>query len=243
MKDIFCDIEFQEIEIGRFRFKTPFRYSDYSLMGAAFHAPVNTVKKVLPSDKLKLVKAAPDTTTIAFIATENRAIDGMSPYNEFDVMVPVTYEMEDNVPGLPGIYCIYLPVTTEEALIGGVEIYGYPKFLADISFEEVGDIRRCQVCSAGKEILTLEVRRSPTKLESYDTYTYTVKDGQLIRTLLRVQGENSTNYVSGGASYTLGDHPIAAEIKALGIENTSVMCRYAPELKMLLHLPQERLPL
>jgi hypothetical protein len=67
MKDIFCDIEFQEIEIGRFRFKTPFRYSDYSLMGAAFHAPVNTVKKVLPSDRLKLVEAAPDTTTIAFI--------------------------------------------------------------------------------------------------------------------------------------------------------------------------------
>jgi hypothetical protein len=112
MEDIFDDIEFKDIEIGKFRFKTPFRYSDYSLMGAAFHAPVNRVKKVLPSEKLKLVEATPDTTTIALIATENRAIDGMSPYNEFDVMVPVTYEMGDNVPGVPGIYCIYLPVTT-----------------------------------------------------------------------------------------------------------------------------------
>jgi hypothetical protein len=243
MKDIFCDIEFQEIEIGRFRFKTPFRYSDYSLMGAAFHAPVNTVKKVLPSDKLKLVEAAPDTTTIAFIATENRAIDGMRPYNEFDVMVPVTYETDDTDQGLPGIYCLYLPVTTEEALIGGVEIYGYPKFLADISFEEVGEVRRCRVRADGKEILTLEVRKSPTKMESYDTYTYTVKDGQLLRTILKVQGQNSTNYVSGGASYTLGDHPIAAEIKALGIESISVMHRYSPQLKMLLRLPGERLPL
>jgi len=243
MEDIFDDIEFKYIEIGKFRFKTPFRYSDYSLMGAAFHAPVNSVKRVLPSERLKLVEVAPDTTTIALIATENRVIDDMSPYNEFDVMVPVTYEMGDNVPGLPGIYCIYLPVTTEEALIGGIEIYGYPKFLADISFEEVGEIRRCRVRADGKEILTLEVRKSPTKMESYDTYTYTVKDGQLIRALLKVQGQNSTIYVSGGASYILGDHPISEEIKALGIGSTSVMCRYAPQLKMLLHLPEERLPL
>ena len=243
MESIFEDVGFEEIYIEGFRFKIPFRYSDYSLMGAAFPVPVNNVKRVLPSTKLRPVEVTPGTTTIALIATENRVIDSMSPYNEFDVMVPVVYETGDNGQELPGIYCIYLPVTTEEAIIGGVEIYGYPKFLADVDFEDSGEMRRCWVRAAGKEILTLEVRKSPTELESYDTYTYSVKEGQLLRTLLRVQGQNSTNYVSGGASFTLGNHPIAAEIKALGIENTSVMHRYAPQLKMLLHLPGERLPI
>ena len=96
MEDIFNDIEFKDVEIGKFRFKTPFRYSDYSMMGAAFPAPVNTVKKVLPSEKLKLVEDTPAKTMVSLIATENRAIDSMSHYNEFDVMVPVIYEKNDN---------------------------------------------------------------------------------------------------------------------------------------------------
>jgi acetoacetate decarboxylase len=243
MEEIFADIKTEDIEVGGFHFKAPFRYFDYSLISAAFPAPVESVKRVLPSKKLRLVEAAPRITTVSLVATENRAIDGMNPYNEFDVMVPVTYETGDNEQELPGVYCIYLPVTTKEALVGGVEIYGYPKFLANISFKHVGEIRLCRVCAAGKEIITLEVGKSATKLESYDIYTYTVKDGQLLRTLLQVQGQNSTHHVRGGASFTLGDHPVAEEIKALGIESTSVMHRYAPQLKMLLHLPGKRLKL
>ena len=243
MEDIFDGINFEDVRVGGFRFRFPIRYFDYSLMGAAFPVPVTKVQKVLPSEKLKPVETTPEMATVALIAAEVRIVDSMGPYNEFDVMIPVTYETADNVSRPSGYFCLYIPVTTEEALVGGVEIYGYPKFLAEISFEEAGEIRRCRVRAGGKSIITLEVVKSATEPQSYDNYTYTIKDGQLLRTLYQVQGQNSTNYTKGGASFTLGDHPIAAELSSLEMDKVSVMHRYAPRLKMLLHLPGESLPI
>jgi hypothetical protein len=91
MEDIFDGIDFEEVEVGGFQFRFPLRYFDYFVMAAAFPAPVGKVKKVLPSKKLKPVETAPGMATIALIAAEYRVIDSMDPYNEFDVVVPVTY--------------------------------------------------------------------------------------------------------------------------------------------------------
>jgi hypothetical protein len=212
-------------------------------MGAAFPAPIAKIREVLPSKHLKPVQSVPGFSAVVLIATENRVVESMNPYNELDIMIPVTYETGDNKIELPGSYCLSIPVTTEEARFIGAEIYGFPKLLADVSFEETSKKRSCKVSSAGKDILTFEVKRADTESELYDTYTYTVKDDQIVRTLLQVQGKNSTNYVKGGASFTLGDHPIADELRALHINTTSAMHRYAPQLRMLIHLPTERFPL
>jgi len=119
MEDIFANLKFEDIEVGGFRFRFPIRYFDYSLMGAAFPSPITKMQKVLPSEKLKPVETTPGIATVALIATENRIIDDMGPYNEFDVMIPITYETADKGSGLSGFYCLHLPVTTEKALIGG----------------------------------------------------------------------------------------------------------------------------
>jgi hypothetical protein len=243
MEDIFDAIEYEEVEVGGLRFRFPLRYFDYSVMAAAFPAPVARVKKALPSKKLKPVETTPGMATVALIAAEYHVIDSMDPYNEFNVVIPVTYQSRDKVSRPPGHFPLYAPVTTEQALVGGVEIYGYPKFIANISFEESPETRRCQVQAEGKDLIALEVRKSVTGFQSYDNYTYTVKAGRLLRTHLQAEGQNSTNYASGGASYTLGDHPIAVKLQALEMDSTSVMHRYAPQIKALLHLPDERLPL
>jgi acetoacetate decarboxylase len=41
--------------------------------------------------------------------------------------------------GEEGAYCLSMPVTNDIALIGGREIFGYPKKMADISFERQGE--------------------------------------------------------------------------------------------------------
>ena len=242
MEDIFAALEFEDVKVGSFRFRFPLRYFDYSLVGASFPVPVANLQNVLPSKKLIPIETTPGVSTVLLIATENRVVDCLKPYNEFDVMVPIRHETADG-SGVSAYYCLYIPVTTEEALVGGVEIYGYPKFLADISFEETDETRRCWVRSEGKDILTLEVRKSVTELVSYQLYLYSVKGEHLLRALYQVQGQSSTDNVTGGASLILGDHPVARELKALEIGGTSVMHEYAPRRKALLHLPSERLPL
>ena len=242
-KDFFAGIKIEEIEISGVRVRFPIRYFDSSMIAATFPAPAARVQEVLPSDRLKPVQLMPGTAAVALAAMEYRHIDGLAPYNEFGIMVPVEYQPADNVPGLPGLYVVHLPVTTEEARWGGVEVYGYAKFMAEISFEDAGEVRRCRIRAEGKEIITLEVKKLVTGPQSSELYTYTVKEGQLLRTLVQQQGQVGTSDVSGGARYTLGDHPIADQLRALEMDETSVLHQYVPQMQSMLHLPGERLPL
>jgi hypothetical protein len=242
-KAFFTGVKVEEIEVSGVRVRFPIRYFDSSMIAASFPAPAAKVQEVLPSDKLKPVQVMPGTAAVALAAMEYRHIDGLAPYNEFGVMLPVVYQTADNIPGLPGLYVLHLPVTTEEARWGGVEIYGYPKFIAEISFEDAGEMRRCRIRAEGKDIITLEVKKPVSQPQSWELYTYTVKDGQLLRTLIQQQGQIGTSDVRGGASYTLGDHTIAEELRALGMDKTSVLHQYAPQSQSMLHLSGERLPL
>lgn len=72
------------------------------------------------------------------------------PYNELVVLLPVT------VDGQPGNYVPYIYVTTDEALIAGREIAGFPKKLAQIAWERDGDRFHGSVTRWGATLLTIE---------------------------------------------------------------------------------------
>jgi hypothetical protein len=229
------------------------RYYDWSAMMAHFPAPTASLQKLLPSPRLRPAELVPGTGIVSLAAMEYRRIADVEPYNEFGIMVPVLYEPSVNVPALPllapgrferfGLYVHHLPVTTQEAYVFGVEIWGYPKFLADISFEETDRVRRCRLRADGKSIATLEVRKSATKARPMDLSSYTVKDGQLLRTRIQAEGELSTARLRGGACCDLGDHPIAEELRAVGMGRTAVERLYAPQVQSMLHAASAVLPL
>jgi hypothetical protein len=118
-----------------------------------------------------------------------------------------------------------------------------PKIVAQISFEETNQKRRCQLRAEGKDIGTLEVEKTATKARTINYRTYTVKDGHLLKTLIQAQGQFGIARFRGGGSYALGDHPIAEDLRALGMGETAVERLYAPQLQSMLHPASERLPL
>lgn len=207
----------------------PIHYLDWSMISASFPAPVAKVREKLPSENLNPVQSAPGTTTVVLKAMEVRKVRGFPPYNEFAVEVPVVYEVAGEAAGLPGSCILYMPVTTEEARWGGVEIVGLPKFIAEIHLEDAGEVRRCHVQAEGKDIITLEVEKLVTEPQSWDWYLFGVRDGQLLRTLVQMQGQRGIADVRGGASYSLGDHPIAKELRSLEIDNMSIAREYVPQ--------------
>ena len=253
-KSFFAGVKIEQFELSTgVRIGLPVRYYDWSAIMAHFPVPVSAVRKLLPTSKLKPAQLLPGTAILSMVAMEYRQIADVAPYNEFGIMVPVLYEPTANIPGLPllfphwfrrfGLYVHHLPVTTQAAYDFGVEIWGYPKFVAEISFEDEGRVRRCRLRAGGKDIVTLEVKKLATRARSLNFYSYTVKEGQLLRTLIQTQGEFGIARFRGGASFTLGDHPIAEELQALGIANTTVECLYAPQVQSMLHPAGERLPL
>ncbi|UCG84658.1 MAG: acetoacetate decarboxylase family protein [Dehalococcoidia bacterium] len=242
-QDFFDGIEFEDVEIGGASLRFPVRYYDHSILVAGFGAPTPTVQKELPSDKLKPVELAPGTAAVALIAWEYGRIDGLAPYNEFMVLVSAMYESADGPSGLHGYYALQALVTTEEALIRGLDVYGYRRLVAEIGFEDAGEMHCCQVRSEGKDIISLEVKKLPADPQSWDMYFFTEKDGRLLRSLIKGQGEQGISGDEGGASYTLGDHPIADELRSLDMGSTPALYRYTPRWQSLAFPPGERLEL
>lgn len=253
-KDFFAGVELERRELPSGTvMELPVRYYDWAAMMAHFPAPVARLRELLPSPRLEPALLMPGTGLLTLAAFEYRDLACFPPYNEFAVCIPVQYEPAINVPALPllwpqwsgtfGLYVHHLPVTTEAAREFGVEVWGYPKFVAEIRFEETDQARRCLLRAQGKDILTLEVEKMPTRERSLNYYSYTVKNEQLLKTHIEVQGEAGMVRFKGGATFALGEHPIAAELAALGAGEKASECLYAPRVQSILHAAEKRLPL
>jgi hypothetical protein len=252
-KDFFAGVETTEFvaHTGE-RVELPIRYVDLSAIFCSFTASAERLRELLPSKKLRPALMTPGRGVISFAAFEYRELVDWPGYNEVGVSIPVLYEPAVNIPALPllvpqwfssfGLYVHHLPVTTERAREGGVAIWGYPKFVAEITFDETEESLRCRLRAEGKDIITLEVQKLATGSRSMDWYTYTAKDAELLRTRIQIQGEIGASLLRGGAMYTLGDHPIADELRSLEVGDTAVQRIYAPQLQAMLHAVEKRLP-
>src|SRR5207302_6455825 len=96
-------------------------------------------------------------------------------------------------------------------LAAGREIWGYPKFLADISIEEHG---AAATCTLG-DILELTVRPGVLPAPQPSLQTYTDLDGVLRVTRWKMHGSVRGRF--GGAVLRLGHHLIADELLSLGL--------------------------
>jgi hypothetical protein len=253
-KDFFAGVKIQDFKLSNgTHIGLPVRYYEWIAMMASFPAPIGKVRGMLPSKKLKPARLRPNTAVVSLMAMEYRRIADVEPYNEFAIMIPVLYDPKVNISGLPllfpnrfsrfGFYVHHLPVTTQEAYIFGVEIWGYPKFVADISFEENDESRRCHLSAKGQDILTLDVKKLRMCRRYVDLYTYTVKNSELLRTPIQAHGNYGMVRFRGGASFKLGTHPIAEELRSLSMRETAVECRYATHLQSLLFPAQARFPI
>jgi hypothetical protein len=85
-------------------------------------------------------------------------------------------------------------------------------------------------------ILTLEVPELPTGQETWTVDLFSILNGKVNKTLFSVEGLKGTAE-GAGASLTLGDHPVAEEMKMLDITMTSIGYEYSSDLRAILHKP------
>lgn len=232
-------------ENRRWRFELPQRYYDSSFMMAHFPACSSKVRRLIPSPRLQPVLVAPGIAVVSVAAFEYRRMATLRPYNEFAIMFPVLPKPIANIPALPllypeqypelGFWIRHLPVTTQEACDVGAALWGFPKFVADIRFEDVGWMRRCRLTVDGQHVMTLDVRTSETRTRARDFYAFPQKSGAFLRTRVQTRGLYDETRFSGGASYTLGEHRIARELKALGMHSVCLDRIYASRAQSLLH--------
>ena len=238
-RHFFQGIKQWEISREGFEGKLPVFYYDTTSLTAIYTASTNRVEKLLPLPQMKPIEMVPGRCLVAFTAFEYRQTD-IDAYNEFSIAFLVTYDK----PVIPfataaalmaqrkfTAYVWQLPVTTEVARVGGVEFYGYPKFIADIEFRKEPHQITCNLSENGEKILSLTGSVLPTKKEKHARYvTYSVCENiPLVTNIFINPIEMGQSRNKKAVSLEIGtDHSISEALQDIGLSQFPVQYQYSP---------------
>jgi hypothetical protein len=220
---------------------------DWSMMMAHFPVLAARVRSLLPSSALRPARLVPGVAVVSVGGLEYRRGD-VGPYNEVMVGVPVLFRPRIDVPAVPlllaerlssfGVYAHAVPVTTQRACEVGVAGWGFRKFVAQVTFADLGAVRRCHMQADGQHILTLTMRKPPGKVSQWNFTVYTAGQARLLRSRVKTTGTYAVTVVRGGAWLRLGQHPLAQQLRELRIGRVAVASRWGERLQSLLFPPE-----
>jgi hypothetical protein len=228
MRDLafFQEIEHGEVPWGERTIHCPVFYYDAMMLGAQFLAPTEQVKALLPSARMHPLRVTPWRSIVSIVAFEYRDCD-IGPYNEMMVGIPFTLDAASPLftgilrkePDVPKLYIHSLPVTTEIARDAGIDFASYPKFLADIQFDEQDGWLSCHLSEGETLVLTLAVRKLETRpVPRFRMHPMTVRGGHLLRSeLIMSEREQAVSTAGEAVRLELGEHPLAQQIRSLSL--------------------------
>lgn len=213
-----------------------------TMTGAVLSASPDAVRDLLPAG-LTPIQATRNRAAVTLLCVDYDRIgtdSGITPYNEFGVLFPAVHDDSRTLPyvsvvtrGVTG-YVWYLPVTSEPARALGVDIWGYPKEVADIVHEDDGSTRRTSVHVDGRHLIDVTVDRPPLFGQTDSGVSYTTRDGAILCEDLELDGEIGVWPYSSNVSYTLGDHPRARRLDDLDLSDRALM-RFAADTEFVIH--------
>lgn len=223
----------------------PYFYYDNLLLAAVYTASTSKVKRLIPHPDLLPIELYPGRCLVAFAAFKYRKTD-KNPYNEVNISFLVSYRVRPYplitmVKALRSrvfpTYVWQLPVNREHDRAGGVDLFGYPKFIADIQFSEDEDRIGCVLSVSGSEILRMTGRVLPAKQGKPIRYlTYAVENGTLVSTnflvnpLEFVESRRQSDFV-----LELGkDHPICTAIGNIELAENPLIYQFSPRGEAIL---------
>ncbi len=249
MKPGFFDgISQREIAVSRGMVKSPCCYYDSSAVHAAFTVSTARVAPLFPDADLHPLELRKGRALLGVTALEHRRSD-IGPYREVIVGPLVVFgrrplRVVDAVAAIVrrsvSVHVLHLPVTTEIARVWGIEMFGYPKTIADVTFTRGQGRIECSVTDDGKEVLTLAAEDLPPHAARRVHATlYSTKEGAL----LEAQAEMNLlalgqSFRRGAATLSLGpDHPVATSLASLDLDPRAVLVQQCPRAELVLYAP------
>jgi hypothetical protein len=183
-------------------------------------------RQVLDGTPLRPLSVAPGRAALVLGATSYQDSDA-GPYDEVLMLIPVSLDRGRTPFGLlqwlrkgGGAYAWQVGVTTEIARQLGIEVLGWPKFLADIEVDVGSDPVSCSVSVDGRLVLELSARRPRCRpgddRQRFDMFA--VHDDLLLR-CQAIDHIRESGFRVGRSDIrlTIGDHPIADGLREAGL--------------------------
>ena len=206
---------------------------DASSAAATYLVRADEARRLLPGSELDVVELLPGRALFSIACIDYRDND-LGDYHEVSLAlfvrerraaagIPYVSAALNLVRNRIATYIYKLPVNQSFTCEAGCGIWGFPKSIEEIEFADIGSTWQCRLNMNGRHVLTFTTTRGGSRtLPDAPMVTYSYIDGGLHRTRF-VSGATGVGIRLGGAELTLGDHPIADELRGLGLPKRSLM--------------------
>ncbi len=206
---------------------------DAASMAATYLVSAAAARKLLPGPELDVVEVFPGQALFS-IAVIEYVDNDLGDYHEVSLaffvrerghgpLVPYLGDVVEFFRNRLATWIWQLPVDQSFTRDAGAGIWGFPKTIQQIDFTDTESSRRCRLVMDGRHVLTYTAGRGG-RFALPDTLmkTYTYVDGRLHTTTF-TSGAREVGFALGGATLELGDHPIADQLRGLGLPRAALL--------------------
>ena len=187
----------------------------------------------------------PGHRAIAVVCCFDYLETSLGPYRELAIGVVVSPRRRTGPPrGLDllsphpdtGAWLLTLPVSSQLACRGGVELFGYPKMVSELRVEHPSKQCTCVVEDNSQQVFKAAFRLGwGPQFPVRSFVTYTQKDGQLLRTRVETQWRVT---LSSGRGTTLevanSSHPVCRAVHELALPNRPLFVLHGDQFEAIL---------
>jgi len=227
--------------------RLPVEVRDASSAFATFVVDAAAVRRLWTHPRVRLVELLPGRALCSIAVIEYRDND-LGRYNEVAIAFLVREVRPGDERSRPfvdlfrkglGAYIHRLPVTTEFSRDAGYGIWGYPKTVAAISIADDAGRRTGMLRADAAHVLTLSVpARGSFRLRQGSLDSFAQRDGVLWKTSFTASGEG-IGFRPGGAKLEIGDHPIAAELRSIGLPKRALASGWLGRMSARFGAPED----
>jgi len=215
--------------------------------GVQYLVPAAAAQRIVSPTGLEVTGPVPGRALMALAVCRYDDTD-LDSYHEVavsfvvrphDAPAPVsaTGRVREFATGAIGVYIHRLPVDQEFTCVAGRDIWGFPKWVTSIDIDEpstpsprTGSGTTVRLVDDGIHVLSLTIAAGGRlHLPSKAPPTYSFADGVLRRTCWTTSSAGTTGRF-GGATLTLGDHPMAHELRSLGLPRRALFSSSAAQM-------------
>ncbi len=208
---------------------------------ATWLVSARAARALLPGPELEIAEVLPGRGLLSIACIDYRDND-LGDYNEVSIAffvrkrgdkkgVPYFGAVVDMMRGQLPTHIIHLPVNQSFTCEAGRTIWGFPKTVDEVDFDTSGERARCVWNKDGHKVLRIDMPIGGARdFPEQALCTYSYIDGVLHETPF-VSSAEGLGIVMRGAEIELGAHPIADELRSLGLPKPALMSMWMGKMK------------
>jgi len=221
--------------------RLPVIVRDAASATATYLISAAAARRLIPGSSFEPIEVWPGKTLCSIGAIQYRDND-LGDYNEVSIAffvrergarqgVPYLGAIIDFLRSRVAVFIRHLPVNQSFTCEAGRTIWGFPKTVEQIDFAIEGERARCTLTMNGQHVLTFASRRGGTRhLPDTTMATYSLIDGVAHKTSFH-SAADGVGFFRSGTELTLGTHPIADELRSLGLPKRPLMAMWVEHMR------------